>query len=222
MISITPALFNCIGSDNQTQNSIIGVNGSRMGGSYSPGKYGGGFLSDAINEHIEFTYTPNSSTGTYSLWFKPNFSSADTTTRYIVDRSGLGVRFAIIWVNWRGSFGWGYVVPPGNVLGESYDNITGDSHSAGDDIYIKLTWNTAGIAGSSDTVRFYINGVLKLTSTAAVPTTTAQTNIQLGSDTTALNPSNGVIDEFKVYEVENTNSSDRFICGIGVKRRRST
>ena len=178
--------------------SVKGPNGSQTGGTFAACKFGNGFEVDANSEYIDFTYSPGSA-GCYELWFKTKFASTDTTLRYILDRNTPvnAPRF-----RWNGVNKWQFTVSD---IAVNYDS---GSFSTGAVFHLALVWDINGINGSSDTIRFYVNGVLGSQSTSAFASIVAD-SIRLGNNNANSLHANGIIDNLKVYDFAKIDFDDR-------------
>jgi len=213
-----PVLFNRLGSTAQTTTSVLGASGTEAAStSYTAAEFGNGQSATGVNKYISFpattAYTGNA--GCIECWLAPSGWSLTNGLR----SSGIG-------------WSWSIFVDGSNYMdmifnstgfqlrmssGGSQGGMTGYAGHADVDVsdgvmfHWAAVWNTTGIDGGSDTQRIYFNNGLVRSSTASLTAPVGSGTLYLGDYGNSLgNPFGGIIDNFKIYNYDKIDFSDRF------------
>lgn len=204
-----PILFNTINSSFDVSHSIIGINGVETGSpSYVAAMFENGIDVDANGKYIDFAFVPSNIIGTMACWFKPHYNAASPPAydAQIIGYQGVGDRFSLDHF-FTPSSRFRVVFP---ISGGGVNVIFATtSFSADDLIHLAMTWNSSGIDGTSDTIRLYVNGIDVASAITALGTT-SQTHVRLGNHGGNNRYADGVIDNFKAYNYDKIDFSDRF------------
>jgi hypothetical protein len=230
-------LWNKLGSVSEVQNSEVGLNGQVFGNiTFAEGKFGNGAVYRGDGDQIDFQDVDgylSLKEGCFEVWVKPEGWS--TTDGCASDGD-----FKWIWQTWiydyssgieKAGFDFGF--GPGDGL--RWNIYDGVQYSGFNDAYfVKLNspglnlkdgvfshlafvWSENGIAGSSDTCRIYLDGIL-IASTRnhlSVPMI-KDTKWRLGNSWVnwasdiGSDDFRGVMDNLKIWNYAKTDFSDRF------------
>ncbi|MGD8897286.1 MAG: LamG domain-containing protein, partial [Acidobacteriota bacterium] len=182
--------------------------GGAVGGTASPatGRYGQGYLFDAIGEQVTATSSGDFdfNRGAVEFWFKPSYDHGDNVNhrlwgyrvaddfQFIAQKAATnGLRFRIL----NGPLAADLIV---------YQVSSADySWRAGDWVHLRFTWDKDSVLGGQ--LRIFMNGVELTTSNNGSTYTPNPADwpdggtLRIGSDTNGNSPASGVIDEFHVY-----------------------
>ena len=225
-------LWNKLGSASEILNSAYGPNLSFYSGgsfpdgvgnpSYVPGVFGNaltigsGSYSSQEREHTvvwnNLNNYLNPDRGTISVWFKQNASPVGFSygVYRIFDGSyglGAGIGLTSDAANGMLNFGLDF---GGTGSGVSY-NI--NSYN-GTWIHLGAIWDRAGIGGSGDKIRLYVNGNVAASSTVGSWGTTVGSQADIGGGNDANIAGKFAIDNLLVFDVAMTDFSGRFTEAI--------
>tara|TARA_Y100000310_G_scaffold202967_1_gene203213 strand:+ start:4091 stop:7126 length:3036 start_codon:yes stop_codon:yes gene_type:complete len=177
-----------------TPSNLTGENGILITQSdnlqYSRGSLQGGDGSGVVYENFD----PNQ--GTLEFWVRPSFSSADTNDYYVFDVDTVNLYWDGSATNWVAE-----------VNGQSISRGSDDSHSAGDWVYLLVTWDNK----SSDTLDLDVDGNSATQVTSAQTVGTVDSNIFIGQGQNNANVFMGVI----AGRVLNKTTSSNYNSGNG-------
>ena len=223
-----PVLWNKLGSATEVQNSAFGPNlGFFAGGgfpeftgnpAYVPGQFGNGLTlgpGSYVSQHRVRNVVWNSvnsyvlaDRGTIEAWFKQNsdpVAFANGVYRVFDGAYGMGAGVGL-WsdaannaLNFDVSFG-----------GADVGVQTSVSPMNGTWIHLAGVWDRAGIAGSGDKVRLYVNGSIVASSTASNWGNTVGQSADIGGGNDNNIAGKFAVDNLKVFNTALTDFSDRF------------
>jgi hypothetical protein len=219
-----PILFNRVGSTVETTHSVIGENGIEAASvSYTPGRFGNGIICNGSTKYVSFPNSGNIYLGTkgaIEFWFAPQGysitdGSASTATpafKFLFSTSGntSANLFDFGFINNSGTVIRSRANGTYNGFGAGTLNPTGFTLADGVFGHVAIVWNETGIDNGSDTVRFYFNNVLLLSTTNSLTLPSSNT-LWFGSyELASVYFANAIIDNLKIYDYAKTDFSDRF------------
>jgi len=210
-------LWNKLGSTIESGSSEVGSNFTEVGTPvYASGKFNNGFNSTNSANYLTVTFPVLQPTqGCMEVWLRPHFIPSNATPYQVTTVTDGGTASS---ANWRGpllywrdaTFKWSFLWADGT---DRYCDSNHAGFDAAEDlVHVACVWDQAGIDGSSDTMRIYINNMLKGTVTSAITVSSDYTDLYLGKEP-AVYPSriaNAVIDNIKIWSQVKTDFSDRF------------
>ena len=210
-------LWNTLGSDTEVSNSVYGPNLQKyVGGtwpdvaantSYGPGEFGnavgigpGGYSSESRVHNLVLTNLAqciNPNRGTIDVWFKQN----STPTPYV--NGAIRIFDGAYGLN--SGMGFNSLPPPDNLaFGLTFggtSTVVNYDIAASNGTWLNLAgiWDIAGIGGSADKLRLYVNGQLVASTTNAAWGTTvgSQADIAGGEDSNCAGQF--LVDDLKVF-----------------------
>jgi hypothetical protein len=231
-IEAAAILWNKLGSDSEILNSAYGPNLSfYSGGGFPDGVGNPGYVSGMFgnaltigsgsyaSEEREHTVVwnnlnnyLNADRGTISVWFKQNASPAGFSygVYRIFDGSyglGAGIGLSSDAANGMLNFGLDF---GGTASSVSY-NITSYN---GTWIHLGAVWDRAGIAGSGDRIRLYVNGNVAASSGVGGWGATVGSQADIGGGNDANIAGKFAIDNLQVFDSAMTDFSGRFVEAI--------
>jgi hypothetical protein len=225
-------LWNKLGSSSEILNSAYGPNLSFYSGggfpdgvgnpAYVPGVFGNaltigsGSYSSEEREHTvvwnNLNNYLNPDRGTISVWFKQNASPVGFSYgvyRIFDGAYGLGAGIGLDSDAANGMLNFGLSF--GGTESDVSYNI--DSYN-GTWIHLGAVWDRAGIGGSSDKIRLYINGNVAAANTVASWGTTVGSQADIGGGNDQDIAGKFAIDNLQVFDTAMTDFSGRFVEGI--------
>ena len=203
-------LWNKQGNDGQVDSSETGPNGVRTGTiTYTSVKFDNGAYSSSTSNYISYNGTvldPNQ-------WIIEKYVKLDQNITNGATPAGADAYFSwdvntsnFILIQHNGS---GFTARC-TVGGSNYDFVTTDANfdmTAGTVYHLMTCYNRGGIAGSANTFRVYLDGVLIDSSNIAVPVQTNRGSAgtivthawSFNSGAAIVNELNGAIDNLKIY-----------------------
>jgi len=219
-----------VGSDAEITTPAFGSVVSAKNGTptYVDGKFGNGMACTSSGDYARLTIGggfTNADAGTIEYWWRKTTTNPNGYIGHTGDITA-GTDLRVLIVAYTGDLTFQFYYGGGSVLHSHVESYTG--FADGEWVHLAITWNRLGIAGGSDTSRFYVNGVAVSTSTATV----ASWSMPVGWYYTFGNASDGTapisanansyVDNLKIYQVEKTDYSDRFIEFFGGQKMRTT
>lgn len=198
-------LHNTLGSDAEVLASVAGPALTIDGPStYVPSVFGNGILVDVSSSCLTMPASIlNRNAGAIELWYTDNGSTAWQTMLFDV-------------LNAEGNNSSGFYLDLGNGMIEGVFNTqtgTGWSNyirTPGVPMHFAMVWNFSGIENGSDTWRIYINGVVAFHGTGSGQLMNAAGGtLIIGNSWDKNRPANGVIDNIKIWDNEQTDFSER-------------
>jgi len=159
-------LHNTLGSLTEVQNSAKGVNGVPNGVlEFRDGKFHKGVYTNNVANYVTFDYRPDEIASIIEVWFIAEENSADIPNNKWRGIFSIEIREIIpgdlneLAFYYYKNVGIGrFELYIGNNINFVQLNIT-KSFSIGDEIHFFIVWDTGGIAGSTDIVRIYMDGI---------------------------------------------------------------
>jgi hypothetical protein len=227
-----PILWNKLGSTSEILNSGYGPNLSfYSGGSfpdgvgnpgYVPGVFGGALTIGSgsytseerehtvVWNHLNDYLSPNR--GTISVWFEQNTSPVGFSYgvyRIFDGAYGLGAGIGLASDASTGTLNFGMDFG-GTYSGVSYDI----SRYNGTWIHLGAVWDRAGIGGSNDKIRLYINGSVAASTTVASWGNVVGSQADIGGGNDQDIAGKFAIDNLQVFDTALTDFSGRFVEAI--------
>ncbi|MBL8994017.1 MAG: hypothetical protein JNM63_11800 [Spirochaetia bacterium] len=204
-----PILWSKLGSDSEISNSQIGSNLTRVGSvSYKSGTFGNGAEFTGTTSHLWLPSTVAKPTnGAVEFWFTTYFDKTNIAQiKALIDTDGSGGlaqnRLALCW-DQTGVINF-FAFNPGALT------VTSPSFSSNRSFHFALVWDAAGISGSSDTVRLYLDGSLLASGTTAINQSPNYSQLYIGHHAASFGNADGIMDNLKIWNYAKTNFSDRF------------
>lgn len=209
-----------LGSTNQVTVPVIGSAGTEGASvTYTTGYFGNGMNSNGNNKHVTFPNTADQYTGSagaYEMWIKPvgwsiTNGQASAGNHFLYQIVGDANNFVEFDITTSGLLLRYYT--SGTFYGFGASQITPASFDLADGVWghVAVVWNTAGINGGSNTIEFCFNGSVAASTTNALSIASGMATFYLG--VYGLSPGllywDGVIDNFKIYDYDKTDFSDR-------------
>ena len=205
-------LWNKLGNPYEVEHSVVGYNMTEVSSpSYVNAKFGQGFNSVNNTNYITGRYVALDQ-GCVECWIKPHFGPTNSTVYQFITSADSGVtnvrgpllywksntdKWSFVWVNTSGSAFY-------------CDSSFAGFDSAEELVHIACVWDKEGIAGSSDTLRIYVNGSLKDNSTSSISDGNDGAILYIGKHPTISDRfGNCVFDNIKVWDYAKIDFSDR-------------
>lgn len=202
-------LWSKLNNSNSIINPVIGAAGVLNGGTFETmTQYTPGLLSNATGEGATFTNHPDiNQAGCYEFFTEPQFSSTSTTTAQFINSSTNIAHFPRIQ--------WHIDTPSTTEFrifwGSVFFDTSGVSFSSGQSMHMAVVWDKNGIDGGSDTMRFYIDNVLKGSTTSSISGVTYSDGIRVGNHQNLAQTANAKFSNFKLWNYAKTNFLDRYV-----------
>jgi hypothetical protein len=227
-----PILWNKLGSDAEVLNSAYGPNLSFYAGggfpdgignpAYVPGVFGnaltigsGSYFSEEREHTVVWNNVNNylsPDRGTISVWFKQNASPVGFSYgvyRIFDGAYGLGTGIGLASEASTGMLGFGMD------FGGSYSGVSSDISSYnGTWIHLGAVWDRAGINGSGDKIRLYINGNVAASTSDGSWGNVVGSQADIGGGNDQDIAGKFAIDNLQVFDTAMTDFSGRFIEAI--------
>jgi hypothetical protein len=129
---------------------------------------GGKIMFDGINDYAEISNPPSFGSGDFSVevWFKRKESTLTWDGSYLISKWSSGANAA--WNEWGLGFGDSQGSSHGNNLNFSLEAQGGGFYGITSDEILINTWYQAVIVREGGTLKMYINGTLRTTSTPSI------------------------------------------------------
>ena len=203
--------WNKLGSQNEIENSMVGTDGNLIGSVfYEPGQFDNGVKSLLETNYVMFANANTAADkGTIEFWWKPDFSSTNTTNCEIIKFKNGDYEIQIIHNYCGPCVGPRFqvaVFAPGGVFKSWY--VFEPFFSQTNLQHVAISWNGSGTSNSK--IMLYIDGLsISGYSTVYDATWTGFPNMDLIIPGNNLNRTS-LIDNIKLYNIIKTNFSDRF------------
>ncbi|MBN8218900.1 MAG: hypothetical protein J0L75_19835 [Spirochaetes bacterium] len=172
--------------------------------SYTNAKFGSGAQITGNTSYLSFPRSVISTAAcTVEFYFSPNFSSVGISNYKTLLDCDTGVTSNRLILGWYS----------GGFYFSLFNNVSvhaTPTFSNGQAMHFALVWDKDGIAGSSDTVRCYVDGNLHCATNYGIWQAPTFNNVYVGHHVAGNGNADGTIDNLKVSHYAKTNFSDRF------------